>query len=166
MSGNISSDKDLPEKSWKPSDIIGRAEAWCAWQERCRWEAEEKLRSWEVDKLHIPRIIQKLSEGGFIDDYRYACSFTRGKFSNLKWGRIKIAWELRRRKIPQEYIVQAAMEIPEEEYFETLAGLIQRKDKEIREKDFGRKKQKIAAYMMSKGFEPDLVWKMLKKPDL
>jgi len=96
-----------------------------------------------------------------LDEERFACSFVRGKFRYKKWGRHKIQMELKRKNISPYCIKKGMMEIDEEEYIATLNSLIQKKWEQLkRGKDY-EKKQKIAQFVIRKGYESPLVWEQI-----
>ena len=80
-----------------------------------------------------------------------------------KWGRLKILNHLKQsRNIGTEYILNKAMaEIGEKEYKETMKYLLEKKSKTINEKNPLIKKNKLARFLIGKGYEPELVWRML-----
>jgi len=153
---------DVNEKLSGLKTILHKAQAYCAYQDRCTSEVLQKLRDWGVDEERIPKIVESLTEDKFLNDDRYTVSFVSSKFRLKHWGRIKIAYELRLKKIPSELIFSALESIDENEYASTLQTLITRKSKEVKDTDAFRKKQKVARFLISKGFESELVFKMMK----
>jgi len=141
--------------------ILHKAQSYCAYQDRSSYEVSQKLKEWGVDASRIPKIIEDLISEKFIDDKRYAETFAGSKFRLKKWGRNKIAFELRMKKIPQHLISLALESLDETQYAETIQALIAQKSKEVKDSDAFSKKQKIARYLISKGFESDLVFGML-----
>jgi regulatory protein len=152
---------DFNEKLTGLKTILHKAQAYCAYQDRCSSEVVQKLRDWGVDQLRIPKILESLTEDKFLDDRRYAESFVSSKFRLKHWGRNKIVYELRLKKIPSDLISQAVESIDENEYSATLQTLIAKKTKEVKDSDAFRKKQKIARFLISKGFESELVFGMM-----
>jgi regulatory protein len=144
------------------STLLSKAQAYCAYQDRCSSEVIQKLKSWGVDESRIPKIMETLANDKFLDDRRYAETFVRSKFRLKKWGRNKISYELRLKKIPQPLIAMALESIDENEYTETIISLITAKSKEIKDSDAYLKKQKIARYLISKGFEGEKVFDLIK----
>lgn len=142
--------------------ILTKAQAYCAYQDRCSAEVIQKLRDWGVDDARIPKIVESLTEDKFLNDRRYAETFVSSKFRLKHWGRNKIAYELRGKKIPSELISDALETIDENEYATTLQTLLTKKSKEVKDTDAYRKKQKVARFLISKGFESELVFANLK----
>lgn len=142
--------------------ILHKAQAYCAYQERCTHEVNQKLHEWGVDETRIPKIIEKLSNENFINDQRFTETFVRSKFRLKKWGRNKIAYELRLKKIPASMISECLQNINDEEYQDTIQILLTQKTKEIKEKDLYKKKQKLVRLLVSRGFEAELIYGNLK----
>lgn len=107
--------------------------------------------------------MKQLKEEGFIDDQRFARSFVRGKLRGNKWGRIRITCELRAKKIPETIISEALQEIGEEEYLELIRSLIKKKSGEINPEKTLNKQDKIINFVVGKGFEIDLVLRMIQE---
>lgn len=143
-------------------EALHKAKAYCAYQERCHAEVREKLFRLELNSLEVENIISELIAGDFLNEERFAKVFSGGKFRIKKWGKIKIKNELKARQI-SDYCIKAGLkEINENEYQITLQEIIQKKSKELKEKESYKKQTKIARFAISKGFEPDLVWNILK----
>jgi regulatory protein len=140
-----------------------RAAKFCAYQERAPFEVEEKLKSFGLNQKHIDQILRELSEDGYVNENRFANIYAKGKFRNNKWGKIKIRQHLLFKQIPKEVAEQGIMEIPDEEYEAMIKNLIKNKCNALEEPDLFIKNNKIASYLIQKGFEPDLVWKFLRE---
>jgi regulatory protein len=65
------------------------------------------------------------------------------------------------RGIGDALIASVLEEISEEEYEETLRAILSKKSKEIKESDPYKRKQKLVAFAMQRGFQPDLIYKIL-----
>ena len=82
-----------------------------------------KLREMKMIPSAIDTIIGHLIEHNYLNETRFAQSFSRGKFRIKKWGREKILRELKLRQISPYNIKLALKEIPEDEYQRTLEEL-------------------------------------------
>jgi regulatory protein len=104
---------------------------YCNYQERCEKEIIDKLQDFEVNNNIIELVILKLKEENYLNNQRYACAYTRGKFRIKHWGRMKILQALKMKKIDNATIKIAFLEIDETEYEQTLEKLLlQKKQKE------------------------------------
>ena len=146
-------------------EALRKAQNYCLYQERSHHEVRQKLYDWGLHKQDVEETISALIEQGFVNELRFAVTFADSKFRLKKWGRIKIERELQLKKI-SAYCIQKALKIIEEEtYLDVLKKLIQKKGSQIKTKNTFERNGKIASYTIGKGFEPDLVWKVLKDED-
>ncbi len=135
--------------------------AYCAAQERCRKEVREKLREREAEQTDIEQIIILLESENFLNELRYSQSFARDKCRFNKWGKVKIAYELRLRGIGSENIEKGLESIDQEFYSELIEHLARRKWEEVKRKT--KDKQAVYRYLAQKGFENELISQVLKK---
>lgn len=145
-------------------DVLVKAANFCAYQERTQAEVRERLQKWGVEGDEADEIIVYLIEDNYLNEGRFAKIFAGSKFRVKSWGRQKILYELKARKLSEHSIREGLAEIDYEDYIEKLKTLIEKKKRELRtEKQPMILKQKLARYAMSKGFEGDLVWDIINK---
>ena len=135
---------------------------YCSYQERTVNQVQEKLAGKNIDATDSERIIEKLKQEGFINEERFAVSYMLGKFRQNKWGRNKIRYALRNKGIEDRLIENAAGMIDEDEYDTLLRKIILKKAGEIKSEPYV-KKNKIANFLIGKGFEPELVWGIIRE---
>ena len=133
----------------------------CAYQDRCQFEVQQKLYGTGLTQDEIDHVVIELIAQGFINEERFAKSFVRGKFRIKKWGRVKIRLALKQKQISDFCIKKGFKEIDEAEYLTVLESEIDKKGRSLSEPNEFVKKQKIARYVISRGFEPELVWEIL-----
>lgn len=141
--------------------LLDKARKFCAYQERCIFDVKQKLLEWRASEKTIEEIIHQLEGEDMINEERFAVSFAVGKLRNNKWGKNKIFYALMQKHIPELYVQMGLSEIDDEEYLGVLKGLL--KSKKINEKDEFRRHQKLVKFVMQKGFQADLAWKVLRK---
>ena len=73
----------------------------CGRKEYCRSEITEKLAVRKLSPGDIDHILLALEKEKFIDEDRYAGTFTRDKLRLNRWGKVKIRYLLRQKKIPE-----------------------------------------------------------------
>ena len=144
-------------KVYTQKQALIKAESYCAYQERCQQEVRDKLYSWGLQEVQVENVIAELIASNFINEERFAKAYAGGKFRIKKWGRVKISIELKRRKISAYCIKKGLAEIEEEEYIKTLQKVAEVKIKAMKERDSKKKKYKVMNYLLSRGFENDLV---------
>ncbi|HLV91875.1 MAG TPA: regulatory protein RecX [Aequorivita sp.] len=134
-------------------------ERYCAYQERCHKEVQQKLYQMRMIPEAIDHIINHLLQHNFLNETRFSQSFARGKFRAKKWGRIRIVRELKLREISQFNIKIALKEIPDSEYYQTFEALAEKRLQQLEfEKDIQKKRKKFADYLFYRGWESELVY--------
>jgi regulatory protein len=144
-----------------PDAILERIHHYCAYQERCCRDVENKLIQWRVSPSLIRKIMITLKSEGFLDEERYARIFVRSKFHINKWGRMKIRYELRNHSIPERLMNKAMEEIGQDDYMRTIRELVLKKMSEIKNGKHLNIREKISTFVAGKGFEFDLISKVL-----
>jgi len=149
--------------SFTVSEIRDKLAKYCAYQDRCHWEVENKLREFNLIPEAKDEIIIYLIQNNFLNEERFAKSFVRGKFNQKSWGRIKIKSELKKRQIPQKLIDAALKEIDAEAYFSRLEELFRKKKESLKsERESFKKQAKIRNYLLQKGYESDLIGELFR----
>jgi len=147
-------------------EAIQKIEHYCAYQERCHEEVEQKLWSMKMTSEEIATIISHLINENFLNEERFACSFARGKHRIKHWGKIRIVNELKFRGINQTLINIALKEISAEEYYSTFDSLSTRHWESIRETNSLKKRKKFCDYLLRRGYESNLVYEKLKELEI
>ena len=138
--------------------FLKRAASFCVYQERTQREVRAKLAEWQVDEDGAECIIMDLILDRFINEERYAKAFAGGKFRVKHWGRMKIKYELKLKGVSTQNILIGLKEINAEDYALKIQYLIERKLKETQHLERGLRNQKIGNFLISKGYESDIVW--------
>lgn len=146
-----------PTKTYTVEEAKRALEHYCAYQERCHKEVENKLYDMRMIKTAQEVIILHLLKENYLNEERFAKSFARGKFLIKHYGRVRIANQLKQRNITPTLITQALKEIDDEAYFETLKTLMSKKVESVKESNPFKKKKKIIDYLLRKGYEYNLI---------
>ena len=142
-----------------------KIEQYCAYQERSQQEVRDKLYDMGLHKEDVENIITELIDNNFLNEERFATTFARGKFRIKHWGRIKIKQHLKQKKVGDYCIKKALALIDPNDYEKTIIQLIEKKNRELKEKDAYIKKQKVIRYVVSRGFETDIVLSLIDAND-
>ena len=161
MKKKDSSAPDSGKRTFK--EALERAAAYCSRRETSSSQLRGKLKEWEVPEELREAVLKELTGRRFVDDRRFAELFAREKFSLNRWGRIKIAYMLRQHGIGEEYIQKALESIDEESYERVCRELITARSSRIKEKNPYARKSKLYRYASGRGFEPDLIYKILSR---
>lgn len=145
-----------------PSEVKKKIYHYCAYQERCHQEVRNKLYDLGSTTSEVEEMISHLITEGYLNEERFARAFAGGKFRLKNWGKIKIVQSLESKGLTQNCIKAGLSEIQEEDYRNTIESLLIKKINSIEEPNLFVKRDRVSNYLIQKGFEPDLVWTMVK----
>ncbi len=150
-----------PKKIYDKKSAKVKIEQYCAYQERSQQEVRDKLYDMGLHQKEVEELISELVVDNFLNEERFAISYARGKFRIKHWGKNKIKQNLKLKKVSEYCIKKALKEIDPDEYYEILKTELQKKSDKLKDKDPFIRKNKIAQYLGSRGFEMDLIWDLL-----
>jgi len=142
---------------------LSKAEHYCAYQERSQQEVRDKLYEWGLYPQQVESIISKLIEANYLNEERFAKEYTRGKFNQKAWGKVKIKQGLKQKQVPDKLIKKALDTIDKSEYYATLENLLKKKAATIHEINDFKRRYKLQQYAMGRGFESELITAVLKE---
>ncbi len=140
-----------------PEQAFQKIKHYCAYQERCHAEVREKLYGMGLRKAEVEMQISRLIEDDYLNETRFAAQFAGGHFRLKKWGRIKITYELRLKKISPYAIKMALKEIDETDYRIVLEKMASARWASLKNETPFSRLSKTSAYLVRKGYENDLV---------
>ncbi len=156
----------MPQKKlYTLTQALAYAKNYCAKEEHCQSEVEKKLREYGVCSEEIEECLAELIVEGFINEQRYSELYSRSKFRQNGWGRVKIAHELRAKGISKVCIDKALLEIEPEEYSIMAERLCRKKLSTLKENNPLKQRQKVTAYLLSRGFEYETIKQALDFSD-
>ncbi len=136
---------------------------YCAYQERSHLEVKSKLYEFGLMRDEIDEIVTHLISENYLNEERFAKAFAGGKFRLKKWGRLKIVNALEAKGLTKNCIRIGLKEIDEDDYQKTLELLLADKSENLSEENVFVKRDKLSQYAIGKGYEPELVWKILRE---
>lgn len=139
-------------------DATLKAASYCSYRERTQQELRNKLYEYGLYGDEVEEIISSMITDGFLNEERYAKAFAGGKFRINNWGKLKIKLALAQKHISSYCIQEALKEIDDDGYVKKIDLLIEKKTEEISDRNEYILKNKIAKYLINKGYEGDLVW--------
>ncbi|AQS94771.1 recombinase RecX [Polaribacter sp. BM10] len=153
----------MQKKSFTVEEIKRKIEQYCVYQDRCHKEVEQKMRDYNLIPEARELILLSLMKDNFLNEERFAKSFARGKFRIKNWGKQRIVRELKFKDISAYNIKTALKEIDEEEYIETIYRITENRNAVISESDIYKRKNKLIGFLMRKGFENELIFKVVNE---
>jgi regulatory protein len=152
-------------KHYSPSEAFQAIARYCAYQERSHQEVRDKLYSYGLHRGDVDELLSRLITEGFLNEERFAKAFAGGKFRMMKWGRNKIKHELEMRRISPRCISKAMKEIDESDYRKAMKDLLKKKLASGAALTPFQRRDKAARFVIGKGYEPEMVWALLRDQD-
>ncbi|HBH05707.1 MAG TPA: recombinase RecX [Flavobacteriales bacterium] len=152
----MTQDRAKPGKA----NLYHKLTRYCAYQERCTFDVLQKMDRLEVPKDEQPQFLKLLTDDGYLDNGRFARSYTRGKLNQNQWGFIKIRMALRSKGIAEPIIEESIQSIDREHYRSILMQIIDRSFDSSMSYD---QRQKEMARLHRKGFELNLILEIIKE---
>ena len=143
----------MKEKKVDKQKLLFRAQNLCSRQEKCEFDVSKKLLGWGASPEEAEEIILKLKDDNFINQKRFAKIFASEKARFNKWGPKKIEFALRAKKVFDDDIKNALLEVQDFFSSETISKIIKAKIKSVKFSSPYELKNKLIRFGMSKGFE-------------
>ncbi|WP_312421412.1 regulatory protein RecX [Epilithonimonas sp.] len=151
----------MEKKSYTFEEIKQKLVNYCVYQDRCHSEVEQKMRDFLLIPEAKDEIFLYLIKENYLNEERFTRSYIRGKFYIKHWGRTKIKMNLKQKGIREKLIAKSMDEIDEQDYLESVNKIYHdyySKQKGLKEY---QKKSKTIRFLISKGFEYELVWNVI-----
>lgn len=147
--------KKRPPLDYKSA--VQKAADYCAYQERSQQQVREKLYDYGLHQDEVEEALSELIVQGFINEERFAKAFAGGKFRMKGWGKRKIVQGLNQHRISDYCIRKGLAEIDPKDYYQTLKAQAEKKINSIKSDSDYIIKGKTTQYLISRGFEADLI---------
>jgi len=144
-------------------EVLSSLERFCAYQERCTMEIEQKLKEYPLTDEDKSSLITQLTQSDLLNENRFATNYARGKFRIKKWGKIRIQQKLRSKKIAEESIQHALNQLDPIEYKEVFNALSARKLEGIKTNDVHKKRKKLGDMLLYRGWEFEMVYDKVRE---
>ena len=146
------------EDSDRQQQAKNKAARYCVGAERSPHQVLTKLQLYGLELEDALVALESLKEANFTNEKRFVSAFVNDKFMFNKWGKIKIAIELRKHKINSSLIEEGLSTLEPSDYELKIDELIDQKWGQLQtEENFLTKKKKTFQFVFSKGFESHLV---------
>lgn len=122
-----------------------------------------KLFQYGLTTGEVDLLVTQLISDGYLNEERFARTFAGGKFRIKGWGRLRIIHELEAKGLTKNCIHLGLKEIDQSDYEKTLEALLMKKSASVHDDDDYARRDKIARYVIQRGFEPELVWRQIKE---
>ena len=129
----------------------------CSRREYCISDIQQKMSRWEMSQKDKTEVVSQLLADNFIDESRFAEAFVKDKFRFNKWGKNKIIYSLKQKRIADKIIFDALEWISDKDYRILIKELLEAKYKTQKSENNYIAKSKLLRFMTQRGFEYDLV---------
>jgi regulatory protein len=140
------------------------AKDYCAKEERCQSQVIDKLISLGLTREESEDCVAELICQGYINEQRYAELFAVSKFHQNKWGKIKIAYYLKQKRISEPCIKKGLEAIDYDEYISLIREIFSKKYYSI-SSDKRIKTKKSFDFLLGKGFAYNDIVEAIKDMD-
>ena len=152
----------MQKKYFSKEQAIQKLHHYCNYQERSHYEVRQKLWELRINKNDHDEIISKLIEENYLNEERFAIGFAGGKFRMKDWGRKKITYALKEKRVSEYNIKKALEKINNEDYQKIIETLARKKWELLKSEQYLVRKKKTIDYLVQKGFEYDLIGAVIK----
>jgi len=132
------------------SEALQKLQRYCAYQERSPFEVERKLVAIGLPRDRHEEVIVALMEDNFLDEYRFAEAYTRGKLNQKMWAPRRIKMGLQEHRIPRVTIDRVLRQIPEDRVEENALSLANRWSG-------SKTKEQLTAAMQRRGYSYEVI---------
>lgn len=148
----------MHDQKLTPQQALPKVKHYCSYQDRCHNEVKDKLYGFGLNKNEAEQIISTLIDENYLNEERFAIMYAGGHFRTKHWGRIKIIYELKKKRVSEYCIKKAIAGIDEQDYLKSLNKLAAIKLASLKsEKNILVKKKKLRNHLIIKGYEGHLV---------
>jgi regulatory protein len=138
-------------------EALQKLRHYCTYQERSHFEVKQKLRELGIKYGDQDEIVATLIDEDYLNEERFAIQFAGGKFRMKEWGKKKILFGLKEKRVSEYCIKKALASIDEEDYAKTLNKLVEEKYESLKGEQYLERKKKTIDYLIQKGYEYDLI---------
>ena len=150
-------------QKYSKEEIVSRIQFYCSNRERCLSEVHDKLLNYGAKPNDIQTIIRELESLNFLNETRFSKAYANDKFKLKHWGKIKIKYMMKGKKINETLIQKALDEIDYDQYLDVLKTVLYQKLNSLKKEDKYTQRNKLYRYLTGRGFESSLISEELKK---
>jgi regulatory protein len=149
-------------KYYSVQEAKEKIQRYCAYQERSHHEVRSKLFEYGLRGDEVEELLTHLITSNFLNEERYAKAFAGGKFRMKKWGRLKIIHALETQGLTSNCIKSGLKEIDAADYEKVIRDFLIKKNEEVVTDNIYSQRDKLSKAAILKGYEPELVWNLLR----
>lgn len=151
----------MQKKFLTKEQALQKLKQYCAYQERSHYEVKQKLWELGIRPADQEEVIASLIEDDYLNEERFAIQFAGGKFRMNDWGKKKIYYALKEKKVSDYCIKKGLAAISDEDYQKTLEDLAEKKYEALKGDAPMERRKKTIDYLLQKGYEHELINKIV-----
>jgi len=147
------------------NDALNRLMDLCSRAEKSEYDIQKKLTEWGLEDK-AEKIISVLKNDKYLDNSRFARAFTIDKIRFNKWGKFKVKYLLKCKKISDKDVQDALDTIDYNEYRTIVFEELKKKKKSLKMNDPFKIKTKIYTFGNQRGYESELIGEFIGIKDI
>ncbi len=145
-------------------EAYGAAARLVGYRMRTVSELEQRLLKKKFPPEIGARVIEKFADLGLLDDSRFAEAFVNSKLASKPIGRREMERRLREKGIDKVIAAKTISEVSSEEsQFQMACRAADSKLSSLRRFDLNKRREKLTAFLVRRGFEWDVVRRVVRK---
>lgn len=152
----------MQKKTLTKEQALQKLRHYCGYQERCHYEVQQKMWELGVRKPDHDELLSSLIQDDYLNEERFAIEFAGGRFRLKDWGKKKIYYALKEKRVSDYCIKKALQQIDEADYEKLLMSLTEKKYASLKNEQYLVRKKKTMDYLLQKGFESERITAALK----
>ncbi|MFN3301815.1 MAG: RecX family transcriptional regulator [Patescibacteria group bacterium] len=160
--GKVLTKKEIDEilEKDQSTKALEKSFRWLGIRPRSKKELENKLKEKGFAPKIIKNTIKRLKELGYLDDKKFAQSWLEARKLSEK-GKYIVQHELKQKGISHQIIKKTLEKYSKKDEIEIARQLVEKKIKTLK-KDISFKKQKLARFLVSRGFSWEVINEVLR----
>jgi regulatory protein len=146
------------------NEALNRLKDLCSRTEKSEYDIRIKLDEWGLED-RAENVIAALKTERYLDNSRYARAFAVDKIRFNKWGKYKVAYLLRGKKISEKDIHDALGAIDIDEYKTIIIEELKKKKASLKIYDINKIKASIYSFGNQRGYESEHINEFLAMKD-
>lgn len=142
------------------SDCINKSYSLLSYKDRTTDELKDKLLKKEFNINTINKVLNKLKDLGYLDDYEYAKRYIDFKIE--KMGSYKIKNKLLKKGVNERIINEILNKYSQEYEFEKALKLAKKRNEKYEDISYKKRYQRVSGYLKRKGYSYDIINNVLE----
>ena len=154
--------KESSPKTMTLNALLDRARHYCALTEQCETSVRQKLIGWGAASSEVEEVIASLRADDYLNDKRFACCYVESKIKQQHWGRQKVLYQLRLKRLSKEAIAAGMAVVDDDIYYDMLTAEASKKLRLLGGEMTSDNQRRLLSFLASRGFTMDEINHVIK----